>query len=55
VASGQVCAALGATTGIGGVICVAAVVGIGAYGGTAGGAFGGGELLGEALYEETMR
>jgi hypothetical protein len=54
VASGQVCAALGATTGIGGVICVAAVVGIGAYGGTAGGAFGG-ELLGEALYEETMR
>lgn len=49
VASGQVCAALGATTGIGGVICVAAVVGIGAYGGTAGGAFWGGTIGRSAL------
>lgn len=51
-ASGPVCLALGASTGIGGVICVAAVVGIGAYTGTTGGGFGG-ELIGEALYEGT--
>jgi len=49
-ARGMVCAALGATTGIGGVVCVAALVGVGAWIGTTGGGFGG-EAFGEALYE----
>ncbi|GAB6403857.1 PAAR domain-containing protein [Pseudomonas sp. MHK4] len=51
MASPYICAALGATTGIGGVVCVAAVVGVGALGGTTAGGIGG-ELAGEILYEK---
>ncbi len=49
-ASTAVCVALGVTTGIGGVICVAAVVGTGAWVGTT---YGGktGEYIGEKIYE----
>ncbi|UOB25988.1 PAAR domain-containing protein [Pseudomonas orientalis] len=49
-ASTAVCIALGVTTGVGGVICVAAVVGTGAWVGTT---YGGktGEYLGEKIYE----
>lgn len=49
-ASTAVCVALGVTTGVGGVICVAAVVGAGAWVGTT---YGGktGEYLGEKIYE----
>ncbi len=50
LASGPICLALGATTGIGGVICVAAVVGTGAWVGTTGGEKAG-EAIGEKLYE----
>ena len=48
--STAVCVALGVTTGIGGVICVAAVVGTGAWVGTT---YGGktGEYIGEKIYE----
>lgn len=49
----EICAALGAGTGIGGVICVAAVVGVAAWGGSALGASAG-ESLGELLYEKTQ-
>jgi len=53
LASGKICLALGATTGLGGVACVAAVVGVGSLvGSTAGGAFG--EITGDALYEVTQ-
>jgi hypothetical protein len=52
-ASGPVCLALGASTGIGGVICVAAVVAGGAWlGSTGGGKVG--EWGGEFLYEKTQ-
>ena len=51
-ASGPICLALGVTTGIGGVICVAAVVGSGAWVGTTGGGMAG-EAIGEKLYEVT--
>ncbi|WP_244175833.1 PAAR domain-containing protein [Pseudomonas lactis] len=49
-ASTAVCVALGVTTGIGGVICVAAVVGTGAWVGMT---YGGktGEYIGEKIYE----
>ncbi len=50
LASRPVCLALGATTGIGGVACVAALVGIGAWAGTNAGSTRG-ERLGEKLYE----
>lgn len=50
LASGPICLALGFTTGIGGVICVAGVVGTGAWVGTTAGGEGG-EFLGEKLYE----
>ena len=50
LASGPVCLAIGFTTGIGGVICVAGVVGTGAWVGTTAGGEGG-EFLGEKLYE----
>lgn len=39
------------STGIGGVVCVAAIVGVGALGGTTVGSKGG-ELAGEILYEK---
>ena len=50
LASGPICLALGFTTGVGGVICVAGVVGTGAWVGTTAGGEGG-EFLGEKLYE----
>lgn len=50
LASGPICLALGFTTGIGGVICVAGMVGTGALVGTTAGGEGG-EFLGEKLYE----
>ncbi|XXE69033.1 PAAR domain-containing protein [Pseudomonas sp. R1-6] len=49
-ASGPLCLALGVSTGIGGVICVAAVVGVGAWAGTAAGSMGG-EKIGDLMYE----
>jgi uncharacterized Zn-binding protein involved in type VI secretion len=49
-ASGSICAALGVTTGIGGIACVAAVVGVGSLVGTKVGGIGG-EIVGEKLYE----
>lgn len=39
------------STGIGGLVCVAAIVGVGALGGTTAGSIGG-ELAGEILYEK---
>ncbi len=54
IASGPVCLALGVSTGIGGVICVAAVVGAGAWVGTEAGGIAG-EFLGEKLYEAKQR
>jgi hypothetical protein len=52
-ASGPLCLALGVSTGIGGVVCVAAVVSTGAWAGTTiGGAVG--EYTGEKIYETVM-
>ena len=52
-ASTPIRAALGVSTGVGGVACVAAVVGVGSLvGSTTGGAFG--EGAGEILYERTQ-
>jgi hypothetical protein len=52
-ASAPVCLALGVSTGVGGVVCIAAVVGVGSLvGSTTGGAFG--EGAGEILYERTQ-
>ena len=48
--SGPLCLALGVSTGIGGVICVAAVVGVGAWAGTTVGSSGG-EKIGDVMYE----
>ncbi|WP_223549891.1 PAAR domain-containing protein [Pseudomonas sp. A-B-19] len=48
--SGPVCLALGFSTGVGGVICVATVIGVGAWVGTTRGAQQG-EVIGETLYE----
>lgn len=53
LASGPICLALGVTTGIGGVICVAALVGTGAWLGTTVGGVSG-EAIGEKLYERTL-
>lgn len=53
VAGGSICAALGVTTGIGGVVCVAAIVGTGAWVGTTVGGMGG-EMSGDILYEKTL-
>ena len=52
-ASGPICVALGVSTGIGGVVCVAAIVGAGAW---VGAEYGGmaGEGAGEILYEKTL-
>ncbi|MFO2463519.1 hypothetical protein OOJ96_19250 [Pseudomonas sp. 15FMM2] len=52
-ASGPICLALGVSTGLGGVACVAAIVGTGAWVGTTYGGMGG-ERLGEKLYEKTL-
>lgn len=52
-ASGSICLGIGvATGGIGGVVCVAALVGVGAWAGTT---YGGktGEYIGEKIYETT--
>jgi hypothetical protein len=52
-ASAPVCLALGVSTGVGGVVCIAAVVGVGSLvGSTTGGAFG--ERTGEVVYEVTQ-
>ena len=52
--AGPICVALGVSTVVGGVVCVAAVIGVGAW---AGGAYvgEGGELAGEILYEKTQK
>lgn len=51
LASAPICVAIGAgTAGIGGVVCVAAIVGTGAWVGTTGGGMGG-EYVGEKIYE----
>ena len=52
-ASGPICLALGVSTGIGGVVCVAAVVEAGAWLGTTVGGMKG-EELGEKLYEKPL-
>ncbi len=52
-ASGYICAALGFTTGIGGVVCVAAIVGVGSWGGNKLGGIAG-EGAGEIVYERTL-
>lgn len=49
-ASGPICLALGVTTGIGGVVCVATLIGVGAWVGTTDGGERG-EVIGETLYE----
>ncbi|WP_138763510.1 PAAR domain-containing protein [Pseudomonas lactis] len=50
IAGGAICLGLGVTTGIGGVACVAALVGTGAWAGTT---YGGewGEYVGDKIYE----
>ena len=53
-ASAPVCLGIGvATGGIGGVVCVAALVGAGAWAGTTAGGIGG-EYIGEMIYEATQ-
>jgi hypothetical protein len=49
-ASGTVCAALGVSTGVGGIVCAAALVGVGVWAGASAGGTGG-ERMGEAIYE----
>jgi len=49
-AAGLLCVALGVSTGIGGVVCFAALVGAGAWMGTTVGGLGG-EYLGEKIFE----
>ena len=51
--SGPICLALGVSTGIGGVVCVAAIVGTGAWVGTTVGGQAG-EYMGEKVYEATQ-
>ncbi|MCJ7957900.1 MAG: PAAR domain-containing protein [Pseudomonas sp.] len=53
VAGSSVCLALGVTTGIGGVVCVAAIVGAGTWVGTTIGGMAG-EAVGDNLYEVTQ-
>ena len=53
LASAPICLALGVSTGIGGVVCVAAIVGTGAWVGTTVGTLGG-EYIGETIYEVTQ-
>ncbi|NMY03863.1 PAAR domain-containing protein [Pseudomonas sp. WS 5059] len=53
-ASGPICMAIGVSTGgVGGVVCVAAIVGVGTWAGTTLGAMGG-EIGGEIMYERTL-
>ncbi|MCK6189633.1 PAAR domain-containing protein, partial [Pseudomonas sp. EYE_354] len=52
-ASSSICVALGVTTGIGGVVCVAALVGAGTWVGTTYGGRGG-EYIGGKIYEVTQ-
>lgn len=53
-AAGPICLAIGASTaGLGGIGCIAAVVGAGAWVGTTGGGIGG-EKIGEIFYEKTL-
>ena len=47
---GSICLALAATTAIGGVVCSAALVGVGAWGGAELGSMGG-EYVGEKIFE----
>jgi hypothetical protein len=51
-ASAPLCLALGVSTGVGGVACVAAIVGVGVWVGTTGGGKAG-EGMGEKMYEVT--
>ncbi len=53
IAGSTICLGLGVTTGIGGVVCVAALVGTGAWAGTTVGGKGG-EIGGKILYEKTL-
>ncbi|WP_156355053.1 hypothetical protein [Pseudomonas endophytica] len=53
ITGGSICLALGVSTGIGGVVCVAAIVGTGAWAGTTVGGEGG-EIGGNMLYEKTL-
>ena len=53
IAGSAICLGLGVTTGIGGVVCVAALVGTGAWVGTTVGGMGG-EMSGDILYEKTL-
>ncbi len=53
IASSSICAALGLSTGVGGVVCVATLVGTGAWVGTTYGGMGG-EYMGEKIYEATQ-
>jgi len=54
IASVPICLAIGvATGGIGGVVCVAAIVGTGAWAGTTVGGLGG-EFIGEKIYEASQ-
>jgi uncharacterized Zn-binding protein involved in type VI secretion len=48
--SGPICLALGVSTAVGGVVCMAAVIGVAAWMGTTGGGDRG-EVFGETLYE----
>lgn len=48
--SGPICLALGVTTGVGGVVCVATLVGAGAWAGTNYGGVGG-EYVGDLIFE----
>jgi hypothetical protein len=53
-ASGPICLALGVSTVVGGVVCVATVIGVGAWVGTT--YVGeGGEFAGEILYKKTQQ
>ena len=52
-AGSSICVALGVSTGIGGVVCVAAIVGAGAWAGTTVGGMWG-EIGGEILYEKNL-
>lgn len=52
VGAASVCAALGISTGIGGIVCAATLVGTGTWAGTKLGEDGG-EIIGEKLYEAT--
>lgn len=54
LAGGTICAALGLSTGVGGVLCVGLITGGGSWLGTTLGAIGG-EKVGDVLYEKVLR